>query len=233
MTQLGIKFAEKETKAGREACLVDLDVQFGDAASQLGLHPTLSLADLVQAGNRLDSDLLRAATTAHPSGLHLVAAPPEMIPLESLSSEHLIEIVELAAREFGTVFLDLPSNWTNWSLSLLARSDLVLLLTEMSVSSLQRAKRQLELISAQELGDLNLWIVVNQFEKGLLKTIKPADVRQALGRDVSYVVSKDEHVMRAAADRGVPVGEVKRKSAVGKDLDALDAAVAGALGLER
>ena len=35
-------------------------------------------------------------------------------------------------REFGTVFVDLPTNWTNWSLSLLARSDLVLLVTEMT-----------------------------------------------------------------------------------------------------
>ena len=53
----------------------------------------------------------------------------------SLSSEQVIEIVELAKREFGTVFVDLPSNWTNWSLSLLAQSDLVLLISELSVDA--------------------------------------------------------------------------------------------------
>lgn len=233
MTQLGIRFAENEKAFGREVCLLDLDVQFGDAAFQLGLRPTLSLADLIEAGTRIDGDLLRATTTIHPSGLNIVASPPEMMPLESLSSEQLIDIVELAAREFGTIFVDLPTNWTNWSLSLLARSDLVLLVTEMSISGLHRAKRQLELIKAQELEDLDVRIVVNRFEKGLLKTIRVTDVREALGRDIAYTIANDHDVMRPAIDRGVPIAEIKRKSAVGKDIDMLDAGIAASLGLDR
>jgi hypothetical protein len=39
--------------------------------------------------------------------------------------------------------------------------------------------------------------------------------------------------MRAASDRGVTIDQIKRKSAVGRDVDALDAAVAATLGLER
>jgi pilus assembly protein CpaE len=233
LSQLAITFAQNERAARREACLIDLDIQFGNAAFQLGLTPTHSIVDLVEAGPRLDPDLLRATTSLHPSGLHVIASPPDMMPLDALSSEHLIEIVELAAREFGTVFLDLPSNWTNWSLSLLARSDLVLLVTELSISDLQRARRQLELISAQDLDQLNLRVVVNRFEKGVLRTIKPADLRKALGRDISYTLSNDSAVVRAAVARGVPIDEVKRKSAVGRDIDTLDAGVAAALGLKR
>lgn len=233
LTQLGLLFAEMEAKAGREACLIDLDVQFGDSAFQLGLRPKLSLVDLLEAGSRRDGDLLRATTTAHSSGLQVIAAPPEMMPLEALSSEQLIDIVELAAQEFGTVFIDLPTNWTNWSLSLLARSDLVLMVTEMSIGSLHRARRQLELIAAQELGELDVRIVVNRFEKGLLKTIRPADVREALGRDISYTIANDYWLMRSAIDRGVPISEIKRATALGKDLDLLQADVAAALGLKR
>jgi hypothetical protein len=39
--------------------------------------------------------------------------------------------------------------------------------------------------------------------------------------------------MRAAVDQGIPVGEVKRRSAVGKGIDALDVAIAAALKLDR
>jgi len=233
MTQMGIRFAQHEARAGREACLIDLDVQFGDAAFQLGLRPKLSLADLLEAGARLDGDLVRATTTEHSSGLKVIGSPPEMMPLEALSSEQLIDIVEQAAREFGTVFVDLPTNWTNWSLSLLARSDLVLLVTEMSISSLHRAKRHLDLIKDQGLSDLDVRIVVNRFEKGLLKTIRPADVRDALGRDIGYTIANDQAVMRSALDRGVPIDDVKRKTALGKDIDTLEAGVAAALGLKR
>jgi pilus assembly protein CpaE len=233
LTQLGIRFARQEAKMGREACLIDLDVQFGDAAFQLGLQPSLSLADLVDAGPRLDGDLLRSATTIHPSGLHVIAAPPQMMPLESLTSEQMLDIVDIATREFGTVLVDLPSNWTNWSLSLLARSDLILLVTQMSIPSLNRAKRQLELMRAQELGDLDVRIVVNRLEKAFMRTIRLSDVRDGLGHDVSYTIANDHAVMRAAIDRGVPIDEDKRKTALGKDLDTLDAGIAAALGLER
>ncbi|HEU4705523.1 MAG TPA: pilus assembly protein CpaE [Sphingomicrobium sp.] len=233
LTQLGIRFAQNEARAGREACLIDLDVQFGDAAFQLGLRPSLSLFDLIEAGGRLDGDLLRSTTAEHPSGLKLIAAPPSMIPLESISSEQVIEIVELAKREFGTVFLDLPTNWTNWSLSLLAQSDLVLLVSELSVASLHRARRQLELIKSQELEELDLRIVVNRFEKGLLRTVRPSDVRNALGRDFSYTIANDHPLMRSAIDQGLPIADIKRKSAIGKDIATLDEGIAAALGLRR
>jgi pilus assembly protein CpaE len=231
--QLGIEFARSEARHGRDLCLIDLDVQFGDLAFQLGLHPSLSVADLIEAGSRLDGDLLRATTVTHPSGLKVIKSPSAVMPLEVATSDQVIQIVEMAQREFGTVFVDLPSNWTNWSLSLLARSDVVLLFTELSVASLNRAKRQLDLIRAQDLDTIDLRVIVNRFEKGLLKTIRPSDVRAALGHDISYTVSNDPAVMRAAVDQGIPISEVKRKSAVGKDIAVIDAGIAAALGLER
>ena len=231
--QLAVRFADQEGKRDREACVIDLDVQFGDVAFQLGMRPTLSVADLLEAGPRLDGDLLRSVATTHSSGLQVVSSPPEMMPLESLHSDQLINIVDLATREFGTVFVDLPANWTNWSLSILAQSDLVLLVTELSVTSLHRARRQLDLIRNQDLHELDVRVVVNRFEKGLLRTIRPADVREALGRDIAYTIVNDHSTMQAAIDRGVPIAEIKRKNALTKDLDTLDAGIAAALNLGR
>jgi pilus assembly protein CpaE len=232
-SQLAIRFAAREAAHGRELCLIDLDVQFGDVAFQLGLRPKLSLGDLLDAGARLDGDLLRATTSEHPSGLKVIGAPRDMMPLEGISSEHMLRIVEMATREFGTVFVDLPTNWTNWSLSLVARSDLVVLVTELSVSGLNRARRQLNLLQSQDLGALDVRVVVNRFEKSLTRSISLSDASNALGRDVNYVVANDLAVMRSAIDRGVPISEIKRKTALAKDLDNLDAGIAATLGLER
>jgi pilus assembly protein CpaE len=233
LSQLAIRFAEREAAHGREACLIDLDVQFGDAAFQLGLQPKLSLTELLEAGSRLDGELIRATVTEHPSGLKVIAAPPEMMPLEGMQSDHILRIVDQATREFGTVFIDLPTNWTNWSLSLVARSDIVVLVTELTVASLNRARRQLSLLESQDLGNLDIRIVVNRFEKSRARTVSLADASHALGRDVSYTVANDFPLICAAIDRGVPISEIKRKTAVAKDLDTLDAGLAAALGLER
>ena len=77
----------------RKVALIDLDLQFGNAAFQLGLRPSLTFFDLIEAGARLDGELLRATTTAHPSGLKVIAAPKSLMPLDAVSSEQLIEIV--------------------------------------------------------------------------------------------------------------------------------------------
>jgi pilus assembly protein CpaE len=233
VSQVAIRFVQSEADKSREACLIDLDLQFGDVAFQLGLHPKFSLLDLLEAGPRLDGDLLRATCTEHPSGLKVIAAPADMMPIEGMPTDHLLRIIELARREFDTVFVDLPTNWTNWSLSLVAQSDLVLLITELTVAGLSRAKRQLMLLESQDLGNIDARIVINRYEKALGRMVRPADVRQTLGRDVSFTVANDFPLMRAAIDRGVPIGELKRKSALGKDLDALEAGIAAALGLER
>jgi pilus assembly protein CpaE len=233
LTQLAIRFAQHESARGREACLIDLDVQFGDVAFQLGLQPKLSLADLLEAGARLDGDLLRATTTEHPTGLKVIAAPLDMMPLEGMPSDHILQIVDIATREFGTVFVDLPTNWTNWSLSLVARSDLVLLVTELTVAGVNRAKRQLNLLASQDLANLDVRLIVNRYDKTMARTVRPADISTALGRDVAYTITNDFPLMRAAIDRGVPISEIRHKTPLSKDLDNLDAGIAAALGLER
>ena len=58
-----------------------------------------------------------------------------------------------------------------------------MLVSELSVPSLHRARRQLELIKSQDLGSLELRVVINRFEKGMRRMVRPGDVREALGRD--------------------------------------------------
>lgn len=233
LTQLAIHFALRESAGGKETCIIDLDVQFGDVAFQLGMKSKLTLFDLLEAGARLDSDLLRATTARHASGLNLIAAPPEMLPIEGLPSDQLLAIVDLATREFATTFVDLPANWTNWSLSLAARSDIIFLITELSVAGLSRARRQLDFLRSQDLGGLDVRVIVNRFEKSQARQISARDARDALGRDVAYHVANDFPLMRSAIDRGVPIDELKRKSALSKDIDHILVDIAASLGSGR
>jgi pilus assembly protein CpaE len=230
--QLAARFAEREAAQGREVCLIDLDVQFGDAALQLGLQPALTFTDLLEAGKRLDADMLRSVTAQHGSGLRIVSAPREIMPLEMMTSEQVLSILDLATAEFGTVFVDLPANWTNWSLSLLARADLVLMVTELRVSSLHRARRQLELLSNQDLTNLDVRIIINRTEKGFFKNVSLADAERVLKKPVAFSIANDHATMSQAIDRGIPLAEVKRKCQLIKDIDQMDQGITSALGLE-
>jgi pilus assembly protein CpaE len=230
--QLAQKFASEEALRGRECCLVDLDLQFGDAAFHLGLQPALTVADVIAGRGRVDGEMLRSIASPHPSSLQVIGAPPEILPLEALDSDPLMHFLDEAKAEFGTVFVDLPTNWTNWSLSLLASADLVLMVTQLSIPSLHRARRQLDLVM-QHLGGVQIQLVVNRFEKKLFGKIGADDVARVLGREADYLVANDYETVSEAIGRGVPVSEVRRKGSVTRDLEALEVGVASALGRDR
>lgn len=205
---------------GGEACLVDLDVQCGNAALYLGKLPALNLKDLLAAGGRLDASLLRATLTRHESGLSYLAAPDEIMPLDAVSGEQVDGVLDLACREFETLFVDLPHDWTDWSLSVLARSETVLLVCDLSVASLHQAKRKLELLRQHDIRD-NVQVVMNKVAKGLFKTINFEDAARILSRDVGYSVADDAETFRAALDQGEAVAAINARSRAAKDLQLL------------
>jgi pilus assembly protein CpaE len=117
-------------------------------------------------------------------------------------------------------------------LSLLARSDLVLMVTELRVPSLHRARRQLDLMDSQDMGALDIRIVLNRTEKGLFRTLSTDDAERVLRRPVAFTIANDHETMSQVIDRGVPIAQVRRKCALAKDIDTMDKGVAAALGVE-
>lgn len=222
-TQAACLLAEQEARARRTVCLIDLDLQFGNAAVYLGESPKLTIQDMLDAGARVDGAFLNSVTALHGSGLNIIAAPQDMMPLEAVDTDLMCELVEIAAREHDTVLLDLPGNWTNWSLSLATRSNIVLLVSELSVPSLRQARRQLDLLRQQGSSDLDVRILLNRYEKGLFKSLKLDDAAGVLGRPVDYTVANDFPLVSAALDQGVRLTDIKAKNKVTRDLATLAA----------
>jgi pilus assembly protein CpaE len=220
-TQAASLQVARDAAAGRETCLVDLDLQFGNAATYLGVAPKLTIADLIEAGSRVDRAVLRSTAAQAASGLHVIAAPVDIVPLESASTDQMFHIVDLAAREFGTVFLDLPGSWTNWSMSLVGRSDAIVLVIELTVASLRQARRQLTLLANQGLQNVPVIIVANRVQKKLFRSIDLADAERALGHAVEYSIANDFPLVSTALDQGVVIGEIKANSKVAKDVLAI------------
>jgi pilus assembly protein CpaE len=106
------------------------------------------------------------------------------------------------------------------------------MVTQLSIPSLHRARRQLDLV-VQHLGGVRIQLVVNRFEKKLFGKIGPDDVTRVLGREADYLVANDYETVSEAIGRGVPLAEVRRKGSVTRDVDALEVGVAAALGRDR
>jgi pilus assembly protein CpaE len=203
---------------GKGVCLIDLDLQFGNAGAYLGLSSQLSIADLIAAGSRIDRELLRSVVSKAESGLNVISAPMDIMPLESANAEQMLRIIELAREEYDHVILDLPTNWTNWSLSLVALSDVVFLVAELSVASLRQAKRQLQLLANQDIVGENIHVIANRVEKKMFRTINLDDAAQALGHSIEFSIHNDYPLVRAAHDQGVLINAIRARSKISADI---------------
>jgi pilus assembly protein CpaE len=220
VTHLAASFADPD--AGKpNVCLIDLDIQYGRVAEVLGLSPKRNLSDLLEAGSRLDDSLLRTVAAPHDSGVAIIAAPEDIVPLESIDTEQLRRTIELARQEFDFVFIDFPSNLTNWNLSILAEADGILMLAEQTIASLRQARRRLDLFRSVGIDRRIVSVVVNRMERRLFGTISLSDVAKALDHPVLCGLHADVQSIGAAQNQGVLVKQVRAKSAYAADVTKL------------
>ncbi len=219
-TQAGILWADRA-----RVCLIDLDVQFGNAALYLGLKPQLSVADLLDAGERLDAEFLRSVADRHASGLEVIACPPDIMPLDSLTPEFVDRLIDLATESYDIVLVDLPTAWMSWSLSALQKSDTVCMVTALSVPGVHQARRQLELLEANGLSD-RLRLIVNRVVHPLFGKADLGETEKVLRRKVNFTIANDYPTVSAAIDEGRPIGAIKVKARIEKDVRALVEALA-------
>ena len=218
-TQAASRYAEMHAGDQGGTCLLDLDLQFGSTASYLGVHQSLDFSDLLDAGSRIDGDLVQSVASTLPTGLHVITAPSDIIPMETVNANQIYRIIDIASREYDTIFIDLPGNWTNWSVSVVARSDIVLLVVELTIASLRQAKRQLALLTSQGIAGKHVQVVVNRVEKKLFRSINLEDAEKAINYPVQHILHNDYPLVSAAQDQGVLIEEIRRKSKLGKDIE--------------
>jgi pilus assembly protein CpaE len=125
-----------------KVCLIDLDLQFGTDALYLDLDNRVGVADLLETPDRVDLELLHSVMGHHPSGLELLAAPREVVTIDSLHATDLERCLKLMRAEYGTIFLDLPSAWTPWSYAAVRNSDLVILVIQLRSRSRSTASKR-------------------------------------------------------------------------------------------
>ena len=202
-------------------CLIDLDVQFGDLAAHAGVSASRSLADLLEVGSRLDQDMLRNVVGKASSGLFVLAAPPEIMPLEAIEIDHLLSIILLARREYDMVIVDLPQAWTNWSLSVAAASDEVLLVTEQNIAHLRKARRCIDMFDDVGIERSRVKVVVNRTTRKLFQTISLQDVADTLQREIVGSITQDKGELTKAIEQGKPLRDLNRKASFVKETDAI------------
>jgi pilus assembly protein CpaE len=198
-TNLASVFAKFE---GKKTLLLDLDLQFGDAAIMLGLEPEKTIYDLVVAPGELDTEKLAGYTTKHTSGLDVLPAPLRPEDAELVTEAKLARLLEVARESYDAIVVDTSPFFHGPMLATLDRTDELLLLSSLDVPTLKNLRLALQTLELLSFPKQRIKIVLNRSNSKV--GMKQNEVESALGMKVRFEIPSDRAVP-LSVNRGKPV----------------------------
>jgi pilus assembly protein CpaE len=197
-TNLGTSLAKHW---GKRTLLLDLDLQFGDAAIMLGIEPEKTIYDLVTAPGELDSEKLAGYTTRHASGLDILPAPLRPEDAELVTEAKLARLLEVARESYDVIVVDTSPFFHGPMLATLDRTDELLLLCGLDVPTLKNVRLSLQTLELLSFPPNRIKLVLNRANSKV--GMKPKEVEAALDREIAYEIPSDRSVP-LAVNRGNP-----------------------------
>jgi pilus assembly protein CpaE len=197
---LGCTLAQE---AGNGVALIDLDLAVGDADVALDLMPDYTLADVALNIDRLDMQFLKRSLSKHATGLSLLPHPVQMEDVGLIREEHLQRVIGLLKASYTHLLLDLSKGFTPIDLMALRMADVILLVTQLELSSLRNAVRMLLALGGDDALANKVHVVLNRVGADNEISLKKAE--ETIGKPIYWQVPHDPRSLAESRNNGVPL----------------------------
>lgn len=207
---LSVNLASTLARRGGRAVLVDADFALGDVSVMLRLDPAHTIVEAVGRLDRLDPTLIGGLLTHHePSGLDVLAAPPSPSDAEKITPVMLSGVLGVLRTMASMVVVDTPPVLDDLVLTLLAESDVVVLVVSLDVPSVKNARLGVQALELVRDPSAPVLLVLNR--AGSKVYLSTRDVERTLGLAADVTLPSDVLVPRSI-NKGVPAALAYERS---------------------
>jgi pilus assembly protein CpaE len=185
----------------KRALLLDLDLQFGDAAIVLGIEPEKTIYDLVVAPGELDVEKLAGYITRHPCGLDVLPAPLRPEDAELVTEGKLGLLLEVAKEAYDVIVVDTSPFFHGPMLATLDRTDDLLMICGLDVPTLKNVRLSLQTLELLSFPSHRIRFVLNRANSKV--GLKRKEVEAALKMKVDIEIPS-ERTVPLSVNRGNP-----------------------------
>ena len=211
-TNLAVALAQSQPHS---TVIVDLDLQFGDVATTLGLEPEYRLDDVLHSVAYGDTLALKSRLTLHESGLLVLPAPDNPAIADTISTTQISQLLDTLIAEFAFVVIDTGTGLSDATLVALDHTTDPLLLTTLSVPSLHGVRKVIDTLSLLQMFSDATRVVANFADTK--DGVTPDDVIQTLGiADVTRIPTSKRAL--ASINTGIPLTQSRPRDPLVKAL---------------
>ena len=204
-------------------CLIDLDFQYGSAATYLDLPRKEAVFELLSDTARADSDTLLQAMLTFNDKLHVLTAPADMMPLDFVTPDDIGRIIDMARVNFDFVIIDMPRTIVAWTEAVLSRAHVYFAVLELDLRSAQNVLRLVRALKAEGLPHEKLRYVLNRAPRFTDLSAKSRVKRMAESLDIAIEVQLPDggEQVTQANDHGLPLSESAGKNPLRREIHKL------------
>jgi len=180
--------------------VLDLNLVFGNADILLDVRDPRPLSDLSRVQGEIDDETFDTFVSPHPTGVRLVVANriPETAELVSLAAVQLA--IERLRRRCDNVFVDLPANFSEQTLTAIDKCDQICVVTSPRLASMKAARECLETLDKIGFPRQRTMLVANLVAEQADRDHIATFFRQQPDALVAYA-----QLFETAADTGSPL----------------------------
>ncbi len=202
---------------GKRVALIDLNLQFGDAAMYVtDQKPASNLALVCQQIHRLDAAFLTSAMIEVAPGFHLLAAPDDPAHSVDVKAEHVEAILKVARANFDFVIVDVGRSLDAVSLQPFDMADMIFPVVQLTLPFIREAKRLVEVFVSLGYPMSKVGLIVNRHLKN--SEISVADLERTVQATLFKTVPNSYDTVAASVNQGEPIARLAKNSPVTKAL---------------
>lgn len=211
----------------RKTLLVDLDIQFGTQFLTHDQNPEKGLKEALDHASGMDPAALMGYVSHHHAGFDLIGGLPDQVYLESdIPPERLLTLMQLCARHYEEVVLDLPSHVGNLMSQSLSVASRIILVVRQDLASVKNARKLLDILVGDfETPKDSLSYVINHYSSSY--AVQPVDVAKALDIRCLGEVPDEPLVVQSAGSLGIPLATHAPRSKSAKALERITLQLVG------
>jgi len=211
----------------RRVALIDMNLQFGDAALFVSSQtPVSNVADVARNIGRLDTELLQSSMNEVAPGLWVLAAPEDPAHAADVSPEDARQIIELAREMFDFVIIDAGRSLSAVTLQALDLADRVYAVLQLTLPFIRDGKRLRDVFRSLDYPSDKIHWIVNRHQKDGQFTVE--DLKRTLGIAQAITLPNHYEAVAASVNQGVPVETISPNSSIARSLRDLAESIAPA-----
>jgi len=197
--------------AGVNVAVLDLNLQFGDAAMQMNVKNQYSILDMIGRIDQVDARVLKETLSRNPQHITLLSGPSKIEDAEHIDCGHLDQILSLFRHVFEFILIDTNHVLNDITIKALDESDYVLVIAAPDVPTICNTTRCLDLFKKMGYDREKVLLVLNRFNR--LGEIDTSALEKLLEYPVFWRLPNHEEAgMAACMNKGMPILKLAPRS---------------------